>query len=144
MAVFHLASGGTATVSQKGRVVVRDAAGKTVSVSSCGPTYSYSRAIGVLTSFQQAVTDNDANRVAALLLYPLRYDAHGRTTMVRSRHDLVAEYRSLFSAHARRVITKPDPHALFCNDQGFMVGDGAVWGNRTTNGHYGVVTLNLD
>lgn len=141
--VYQLRAGGTATVDAHGHVVVRDRAGHVLSDSDCASFDSYSKAVALLDQFQLAVARGDKDGVANLVRYPLRYNTAEGSRLVRSRQDLLRRYPELFPRAVRRQIAAPDPHGLFCNSQGFMIGDGVVWGDNTGGAIFRVVTLNV-
>ena len=81
----------------------------------------------LLRDLQRAVDTHDATAVAALVNYPIRVPATGRTMIIRSKADFVAKYDSIMIPEIADAIKAQRYEDLFVRDQGAMVGSGQVW-----------------
>lgn len=100
------------------------------SFESIGTTQA--AAYSFLQDLQQAVATSDRVAVANLIAYPLKINGQDHAGQVQShqitsRHQLLQQYRSIFTASVRRAILRQKPETLFANSQGLMIGNGQVW-----------------
>lgn len=81
-----------------------------------------------LAELQRAVADNDRQRVARMVLYPLDTRVGRRRARLRGPRDFLRHYDALFNRHVRGVLAAHKPgDELFRNWQGFMLGRGEIW-----------------
>jgi hypothetical protein len=125
----------TVSLGPDGLVVVHDAKGAVVSESTCYDDYE--PGVRLMTALQRALRAGDRAAVERLVSFPLtwRDRAIGRAELDR-------RYAEVFTRDAVARITAADPHALFCRQGAFMIGDGIVWGTGDGAGHYLVETVN--
>jgi len=131
--ISRLRDGSTVSVWRNGRVVVRGRSGKLLSESFCGSYARYERWATFLTGFRKAVLTHDHAHVAASVAWPLAWN-HGypwRTTLVRSRRELLGLYNAIFLPTVVRDIRLANPRALFCkNITQAALGRGVAWGDE--------------
>lgn len=77
-----------------------------------------------LNEIQSAVRTNDANKLAAMTLFPLTVSGKNA---IANQSQFVREYTKLFDAPIRTRIVEQDPKCLFGSWRGFMIGDGELW-----------------
>lgn len=79
--------------------------------------------------FWNAVRRNDRRAVAASVAYPVDANLAGSRQRIADEKGLLAVYDKIFTPAFRAAIGRTLPHNLFVNEQGIMLGDGAVWFN---------------
>jgi hypothetical protein len=84
-----------------------------------------------LNQLQGAVRSNDRAAVTRLISYPLRVNSGGRATFYRNVRSVLADYDRIFTSRVRNAILTQRFENLFGRDQGVMIGDAAVWFDRT-------------
>jgi hypothetical protein len=139
---FRLRDGSTARV-EGDEVVFTTGQGQETDREPCGYNgIDYRRAVALMREFQSAITRDDAQGAAALVLYPLSWSDANHKRLLRTRADFIDSFGALFPPAERSAIARPDALALSCSDQGFMIGDGVVWGGVGARGRYGIITVN--
>lgn len=96
-------------------------------------------------ALREAVTARDAEALAALVQYPIRLNYAGGGQLT------IYDAATLRDRHADRLwpilqdaVIGQQPGDLFCNAQGVMYGDGAVWANpESRTGVFQITSLNL-
>lgn len=83
----------------------------------------------VIDRFQKAVTNKDAEAVAALVHYPFGATIDGKTVVVKDAAGFVAHYDKIVTAPIADVIVKQKYADLFVNYKGVMFGSGEAWIN---------------
>ncbi|TXI50352.1 MAG: hypothetical protein E6Q50_03350 [Lysobacter sp.] len=113
-------------------VTVEDAAGNVVSESTCsaetGSYDDYRVFFGALT---RALEANDAERLAALVEFPLRVNRSGKKPLkIANAAALRKQYAKVFGGPTRQAVLDADPAVVFCRDDGAMIGHGVVWARK--------------
>jgi hypothetical protein len=95
---------------------------------------SYEQLAAAFSQFQAALQNNDANKAAALIHYPLRVNfVENKKHVSRSVKNVaqfVQEWPGLISASVQQKIIKTngqDSNQMICNWQGIGFADGALW-----------------
>lgn len=89
-----------------------------------GPSAPYEQAVEAL---QSAVAQRDAQRVAALVNYPISVKIAGKPVTLHHAADLVRQYDQVFTPDIAAAVTNQKYDELFVNAQGVMFGEGQVW-----------------
>jgi hypothetical protein len=82
---------------------------------------------GFLSDLQAAVRADDRVSLIALVGFPLRVNAAGRSRVYRDAQAVERDFERIFTARVRRAILKQRPEGLLVRDQGAMVGKGELW-----------------
>lgn len=86
----------------------------------------HTRFVAAFDALQLAVTDADAEAVAALVAYPLIVKV-GERREIAAPDEFIAAYDEIMTAEITAAITGQTYEGLFVNDQGIMFGNGEVW-----------------
>ncbi len=88
---------------------------------------NYALATTLLNDLKAALIQDDKNKIADLISYPLRVnDANSkRHVIVKSKTEFLQKYDTLFSTPNKKRLL--GSNNIFCNFQGAMLGGGAVW-----------------
>jgi hypothetical protein len=97
-------------------------------------------------ALQAASKSSDKVKLADLAIYPLslnfgekRYGQVNRK--IRDKKDFINQFQSFFSKKVYDAIEFQKAAGLFCNSQGVMLGNGAVWIAPRGNA-VGIITIN--
>jgi hypothetical protein len=138
-----LAGGGRVLVENDDHVRIEDAQGKLGADSSCaGGGFSYRKSVELMLSLQEAVRADDRAKVAGLMLYPLRVNRDKGPWMIPDKASFVRDYAIILKAPTLRKIVEAEARAIFCRSEGFMIGDGVVWGTGGDKTPYRVSVVN--
>jgi len=108
----------------------------------------YEQAVSLLQSLQSALSHNDKQSVAGLMLYPLtvNFASAGSTKItriqVKNKAALLNQWDSVFTKALVQQVSKAKASDLFCNYQGAMVANGAIW-LQTNAKQSGVFAINV-
>jgi hypothetical protein len=140
---MDLGNGLKITVDAAGRVVIEDPNGKNGGSSHCGGNgFVYRKSVQLFAELQDALRAGAKNKVADLVLYPLRInEAVGKFTKIKDRAELLAGFERAFPEKVVAAILAAEPRAIFCRADGFMLGPGTVWAN-VQKGRYGLFVIN--
>ena len=94
--------------------------------------------MSLLHRFQSAVERHDVAAVVALVDLPMRWGGKP----INDAAALRDPFDTIFDVKADEGNRGPDPRGLFCRSDGFMMGDGVVWGRVDAAGVYRVQALN--
>lgn len=115
--------------------------GELLSRSVCvGPQKRFDTLVDFFRRFQEAVQLRQRDQVVEMLHVPLRVGA-GEKGVLRDRKQILANYEGVFDDTLRRRLAAIDPRRVFCNWQGAMIGNGAVWA-EVYDGELRVITIN--
>ncbi|WP_090738156.1 hypothetical protein [Paenibacillus sp. Mc5Re-14] len=97
-------------------------------------------------ALQKAVADNDKEKVANYILYPLRVNDSEKSLTIPNKKDFLAKYDQIFTDAIREALVNQKTDDLFVNYQGVMVGSGELWLRRATDNpkQFGVFSINLE
>ena len=127
------------SVDRNGKVTLYGTDGSLDGESQCtGNGFDYTRAVSLLNRFQSAVERHDVAAVVALIDLPMRWGGKP----INDAAALRDQFDTIFDVKAVKAIEAPDPRGLFCRSDGFMMGDGVVWGRVDAAGAYRVQALN--
>lgn len=95
----------------------------------------YDAAIEFMLTLQAALNDDKPAAAANLANYPLKVnsvtsDHQTYTYRLKNKREFIQAFPDLFSSSMREKILKDNK--VFCNYQGAMLGDGAIWFNTIT------------
>lgn len=85
------------------------------------------RAIAFFHRVQTALRNNNRRQIAAMVNYPLQTTLGRERTRIRSRDELLAHFDQIFNPEVRCAVLATTDKDVWGNDQGFMVGNGAIW-----------------
>lgn len=86
-------------------------------------------------ALRAAIERRDASALAPLVQFPLRLNhADGKHASLESAAALSSRFDQAFGPAVRATVAGQKVDALFCNADGVMYGDGAVWVNRVDAG----------
>lgn len=98
-----------------------------------------------MTSLRTAVLANDANAIAKMIHWPLRYVKRGKPTLARNPIEFRKNFTIIFSEKVKLAILNQRYEDLFVNTDGIMYGDGQVWLHPFyENGRSGVTILRIE
>ncbi|KAF6583878.1 MULTISPECIES: hypothetical protein [Paenibacillus] len=102
--------------------------------------------LNTFKALQKAVADNDKEKVANFILYPLRVNDSEKSLTIPNKKDFLAKYDQIFTDAIREALVNQKTDELFVNYQGVMVGSGELWLRRATDNpkHFGVFSINLE
>jgi hypothetical protein len=80
--------------------------------------------------FQKAIDANQQQEVAGMLRYPFRSNRNGKSTMIKSKADLLARYDTVFDPPTRCAIKSASASDVWGNWRGFTVSTGVIWWDR--------------
>ncbi|MFC7559144.1 hypothetical protein ACFQY3_09280 [Paenibacillus farraposensis] len=97
-------------------------------------------------ALQKAVADNDKEKVANYILYPLRVNDSEKSLTIPNKKDFMAKYDQIFTDAIREALVNQKTDDLFVNYQGVMVGSGELWLRRAADNPkvFGVFSINLE
>ena len=139
---------GDAVIKSSGpdeHVVIRDANGKLESDSYCDAgSGTYDQIVELGLAVRAASITGDRAAMADLVEYPLRVNtSHGRSVEVKSKADLLAHFREIFSATVIERLRELEPHEVFCrNGMSMPGGDGVVWASVDRRGVLKIAVVN--
>lgn len=119
-------------------VTVTGASGSVLASCSCGQPTPYHEAAAFMARAQDLVAKGDWQGLAAVTNFPVRTPVGS----ISSAATFVARAPAIFTAAMRAAIADAEPKAVFCNAQGFMLGDGVLWASADASGHVGLITVN--
>lgn len=96
-------------------------------------------------SLREAVTGRNAAALAALVQYPVRLNyKNGGSAEVNDATTLRERYVASLWPVLQKAVLGQQPGELFCNAEGVMYGDGAVWVSPDSHGQrFRITALNL-
>lgn len=102
--------------------------------------------LNTFKALQKAVADNDREKVANYILYPLRVNDSEKSLTIPNKKDFIAKYDQIFTDAIREALVNQKTDDLFVNYQGVMVGSGELWLRRGTDNPklFGVFSINLE
>jgi hypothetical protein len=104
------------------------------------------QAINFVSNLQAALKNNDKEKIAGFIAYPLRVNMalqNGKSTTryIKNKKNFIKNYDSLFDARARQSLL--DENEIFCNYQGAMLSNGLVW-FKTDDNKVRIIALNIN
>jgi hypothetical protein len=97
-----------------------------------------------VASLKAATDANDRTVVSSMIRYPLAVHIGDRTFRVHTPEEFLHEYDRIMNRAVRKAIADPQSSkCLFFSLDGFMIGDGEVWFQKSSAGEYKVITVNL-
>jgi hypothetical protein len=97
-----------------------------------------------VASLKAATEANDRTSVSSMIRYPLAVHIGDRTFRVHTPEEFLHNYDRVMNRAVRKAIADPQSsRCLFFSSDGFMIGDGEVWFQKSSAGVYKVVTVNL-
>ncbi|MFD1461358.1 hypothetical protein ACFQ5D_07880 [Paenibacillus farraposensis] len=102
--------------------------------------------LNTFKALQKAVADNDKEKVANYILYPLRVNDSEKSLTIPNKKDFMAKYDQIFTDAIREALVNQKTDDLFVNYQGVMVGSGELWLRRAADNPkvFGVFSINLE
>ncbi|MDQ0496837.1 hypothetical protein [Paenibacillus brasilensis] len=102
--------------------------------------------LNTFKALQKAVADNDKEKVANYIFYPLRVNDSEKSLTIPNKKDFIAKYDQIFTDAIREALVNQKTDDLFVNYQGVMVGSGELWLRRDTDNPklFGVFSINLE
>jgi len=85
------------------------------------------QAIAFFEKLQAAVKEDRRNDVALMAHFPMRTTVAGKSIMIRSRQDFLANYDRIFTPAVRCALTRADKSSVWGRDQGFTFTHGVIW-----------------
>lgn len=78
--------------------------------------------------------------------YPLRVRLNGKSTLFRSKTELLKNYERVFDGAIRCSVLRAKKSEIWDNWQGFTISNGEIWWERfnTPNSRFKLVTVNND
>ena len=96
-----------------------------------------------LAELQRAVAAGERQKVARMVLYPMRVRIRGRRVVLRGRREFLARYDALFDRRVKEVLAAQKFEGIFRNWQGYMVGRGEVWFEQLADtGEFKIIAVN--
>lgn len=96
-----------------------------------------------LSELQRAVAAGERERVARMVLYPLRVRVNRRRVVLRNPRQFLARYDTLFNRRVREVLAAQKFEGIFRNWQGYMVGRGEIWFEQLADtGEFKIIAIN--
>lgn len=141
--VIKLDKGPTITITEDGEVTVDYPTSELGATSACGANgFEYKKSVALFAELQSALADNAREKVAALVLYPLRVNLGPRShRLIKDAAALGRDFDVAFPPPVVKKVLDAEPRAIFCRADGFMLGSGVVWA-EVQKGRYGVVVVN--
>jgi hypothetical protein len=97
-----------------------------------------------VASLKAATETNDRTSVSSMIRYPLAVHIGDRTFRVHTPEEFLHNYDRVMNRAVRKAIADPQSSkCLFFSPDGFMIGDGEVWFQKSSAGMYKVITVNL-
>jgi hypothetical protein len=97
-----------------------------------------------VTSLKAATDANDKTTVSSMIQYPLAVHIGDKTFRAQTPEEFLHNYDRIMNSAVRKAISDPQSsRCLFFSPDGFMIGDGEVWFQKTAAGVYKVITINL-
>ncbi|MGW8959369.1 hypothetical protein [Paenibacillus sp. NPDC055715] len=102
--------------------------------------------LNTFKALQKAVADNDKEKVANYIFYPLRVNDSEKELTISNKKEFIAKYDQMFTDAIREALVNQKTDDLFVNYQGVMVGSGELWLRRDTDNPklFGVFSVNLE
>ncbi|MGM1022886.1 MAG: hypothetical protein ACQEXV_20835 [Bacillota bacterium] len=102
--------------------------------------------LNTFKALQKAVADNDKEKVANYIFYPLLVNDSEKALTIPNKKEFIAQYDQIFTDAIREALVNQKTDDLFVNYQGVMVGSGELWLRRATNNPklFGVFSVNLE
>jgi predicted lipid-binding transport protein (Tim44 family) len=102
--------------------------------------------LNTFQALQKAVADNDKEKVADYILYPLRVNDSEKELTIPNKKEFIAKYDQIFTEAIRKALVNQKTDELFVNYQGVMVGSGELWLRRATDNPklFGVFSVNQE
>lgn len=127
-------------------------AGNTVLGPSCDLSVfggkSKSEFLAFDKSLRTALKNNDAATIASLVEYPLTLNyGDGTSISLNNPATVQARYREAFPDNVRDAVLQQDSSKYWCNYEGFMYGNGAVWVTVVNEGktqQYRISSINIE
>lgn len=94
-----------------------------------------------------AIQSGDTATVAMLSGYPLAINKGKSSISIDTPATLQSQFDQIFPDHIRKMILNEKPEQVFCNWEGVMYGNGAVWVSLTGEGNatrYRIAAINLE
>jgi len=79
-----------------------------------------------------------------MIRYPLAVHIDNRTLRIHTPEEFLHNYDRVMNRAVRKAIADPQSfRCLFFSSQGFMIGDGEVWFQKSSAGAYKIISVNL-
>jgi len=92
---------------------------------------------------KRAAADNDKETLSTMLHYPIWvYLKKNKRKPIRNEKEFKTYYRKILNKKILDVLLKQKQEDLFCNYQGVMLGDGAVWFGLNSEKQLGIKAIN--
>ena len=131
-----LGDGRTINHYSDGAVEVLRPSGSQAQVSWCGDRYDAK--VAFLQEVQRLIRLDDRTGLASTMSFPLI-----APSAVTDTTRFLAHYDSLITPDFVNRVLADDPRATFCNSEGFMIADGAIWASDyDAVGVFRIITVN--
>jgi hypothetical protein len=84
-------------------------------------------ALAFFRSLQSALREDDRQKVASLVAYPVLASIRHKPIHIRNRTQLLAHFDEIFDEGVRCTILNDNEKSVWGNSRGFTVDGGAVW-----------------
>jgi hypothetical protein len=104
------------------------------------------QAVAFFDRLPKAISTNDRGEVASMAHFPLRVTLNGKKTLVTNKSDLFRHYDAVFDYSVRCVLAHARRSDVWGNWQGFTVGGGVAWWERSSSleSSFKLITINND
>gem|GEM_PF-5804738 len=110
-------------------LALADSAGVPVTQQCSANDINYDQAVTLVAKLQLAIKNNDKQVIAKMLGYPVRINQGTKHYVINNEKNFMKKYPIIFTDKVKHKIINADSADIFCNDQGAMIADGAVWFN---------------
>jgi hypothetical protein len=93
-----------------------------------------------LAELKNAVRNNNAEKFAQLISYPLHCYNSGKLVIISNKEEFVKSYASLINNDIKNLILSSNIDNIFINYKGIMLGRGEIWFDPSI----GIFTINAN
>lgn len=87
-----------------------------------------------VNQFKQAVINNDKNKVASMIHYPIEATFKDKPVIINNKDEFLKFYDDIFDENLCNIIANANTHNMFVNYKGVMLDNGEVWFSNDKDG----------
>lgn len=93
--------------------------------------------------FQLLVANNDKQKIAELINYPITIrSSGGGGEVIKDTITFIADYDTIFNQTVKSAVKNQNIQQIWRNYEGAMTGNGELWFNQMRNGVYKIIAIN--
>ena len=105
---------------------------------------AYQAAKTFVKNFQSALKKHDVDKISKMMHYPLRINAKNGTSYIKNKKAFSQKFNTIFTKRMQAQLLQATTTNIFCNYQGAMISDGAIWFNTNNDSSIKIISINIE